>query len=331
MPAQGALIRASDYNTVQSLSTKSISRILGDRKNEYPGDVTTGTYGYGQSLLSSQVSIGDIADDVHFAKLKSDILKIATHCGLESNPLISAIPTVSMGDLVDNAHLETIDAALEFLKTNRFELGIGQYSDEAMLDSLGASINSVRTTTWGNDLVYTESTVRHAFTVDFGSADNARYFFNAGGEIRFTASRTGGVNSFQDQAWTAMLNAMGTVRFKHNQTFASSGTGSSIGYYQLTTTPQTVYTKNAGGVYIYATQYLPNDYTIVMSCNVSDNTLGDARYLYVTVYFNDDHTAFPGNDVVTGTLSSNIGIRRATGSNVEVAAPIATNTVLLST
>ena len=331
MPAQGALIRAVDYNNVQSLSTSSIARILGDRKPEYPGDITRGTYGYGQTLLSSLVSVGDIADDVHFARLKSDILKIATHCGVETNALISSLPTISVGDIIDNSHLEQVEAALNLLVSNRFEVAVGQYSDESLKDTLGNSINSLRTTTWGNDLVYTESTVRHAFTVDFGSADRARYFFNAGGELRFTASRTGGVNSFQDQAWTQMLNAIGTVRFKHNQTFASSGTGSSIGYYQLTTTPQTVFTKNAGGVYIYATQYLPNDYTIVMSCNTADNTLGDARYLYVTVYFNDDHTAFPGNDVVTGTLSSNIAIRRATGPNVEVIAPTATNTVLLST
>ena len=331
MPLQGALIRAVDYNNNQSFSTTSVSRILGDRKNEYPGDPTRGTFGYGQTLLSNSINIGDLSDDVHFAKLKADILKIATHCGLETNGLITAIPTVVVGDLIDNAHLETVEAALNFLSVNRFELGIGQYSDEALLDSLGNSINSIRTASWGNDLVYAESTVRHAFTVDFGSADRARYFFNAGGELRFTASRSGGVNSFQDQSWTQMLNAVGTVRFKHNQTFASSGTGSSIGYYQLTTTPQTVYTKNAGGVYVYATQYLPNDYTIVMSCNSADNTLGDARYLYVTVYFNDDHTAFPGNDVVTGTLTSNIGIRRATGVNVEVIAPTATNTILLST
>ena len=81
MPTQGALIRASDYNTVQALSTKSIARILGDRKAEYPDDPARGTFGYGQTLLSSQVSIGDIADDLHLAKLKSDLLKIATHCG----------------------------------------------------------------------------------------------------------------------------------------------------------------------------------------------------------------------------------------------------------
>ena len=75
MPAQGALIRAVDYNNIQSLSTSSVARILADRKLEYPGDTTRGTYGYGQSLLSSLVSVGDIADDIHFARLKADILK----------------------------------------------------------------------------------------------------------------------------------------------------------------------------------------------------------------------------------------------------------------
>jgi len=331
MPAQGALIRASDYNTVQALSTKSIARILGDRKTEYPDDSTRGTYGYGQTLLSSLVNVGDIADDLHLAKLKADLLKIATHCGLQTNPLITVLPNIAMGTTIDNADLEAFDAALQLLVDNRFELAIGQFSDESLKDGGGTSIDSVRTTSWGGNTYYGEQTVRHAFTIDFGSADNARYFFNAGGELRFAASRAGGVNSYQDQVWTTMLNAMGTIRFRHNITSANSGSGSSIGYYQLTNTPQTVFTKGAGGAYVYATQYLANDYTIVMSCNVADNTTGEARYLYVTVYFNDDHaTVMPSNDIVTGTLTSNITIRRATGTNVEVSAPIATNTVLLT-
>lgn len=331
MPTQGALIRASDYNTVQALSTKSIARILGDRKAEYPDDPARGTFGYGQTLLSSQVSIGDIADDLHLAKLKSDLLKIATHCGLQTNPLIASLPNIAMGTTIDNADLEAFDAALELLRTNRFEVAIGQFSDESLKNGSGSPIDSVRTTSWGSNTYYGDQTVRHAFTVDFGSAENARYFFNSGGELRFSASRAGGVNSYQDQSWTSMLNAVGTVRFKYNSTNAASGTGSNIGYYQLTTTPQTVYTKGAGGAYVYATQYLSNDYTIVMSCNAADNTTGEARFLYVTVYFNDDHaTTVPTNDLVTGTLSSFITIRRATGPNVEVPAPIATNTVLLT-
>lgn len=72
-----------------------------------------------------------------------------------------------------------------------------------------------------------------------------------------------------------------------------------------------------------------------MSCNVADNRTGEARYLYVNVYFNDDHVSRRAvSDQVTGTLTSRVNIRRATApytGEVEVPIPLATNTLLLST
>jgi hypothetical protein len=330
MPAQGALIRATDYTDVRRI----VSRILGDKKIDFILNADAGTYGYGQTVLSDSRTITrevSLIDDADIASLKSDVLKIAKHCGLENNTLITALPSITAGDEVDNSHLESYIAALELLSSNRFELGAGQYSD----GPFNIDISNSRTTPWGNNTVYAESTVRHSFTVDFGTPNAARYFFNSGGQIRFSASRTGGTNTFQDQTWTALLNSIGTVIFNHNSTSAASGTGSSIGYYQLTTTPQQVFTKNAGSIYVYATQYSTNDYTISVSCDAADNTKGDARYLYVSVYFNDDHTntnpATPfSRDQVTGTLASNVSIRRATGENVQVSTPAATNTVLLT-
>ena len=53
--------------------------------------------------------------------------------------------------------------------------------------------------------------------------------------------------------------------------------------------------------------------------------------MFFRVYFNDDHAAnLLANDQVTGTLTSTIRLRRATGPNVEVPLPVAVNTRLLS-
>ena len=168
-----------------------------------------------------------------------------------------------------------------------------------------------------------------SFTIDFGTPNNARYFFNSGGSIRFNASRTGGTSTSQNQAWANLLSSMGTISFNYNSTKSSTnaGTGSSIGFYQLTSTMQQVYTRTGSGAYVSA--YNANDYTVTMSCDVLNNSEGGARYVYVTAAFNDDHTSV-WKDSVTGTLTHNVQMRRATGTNVDVIAPTAVNTVLLS-
>ena len=66
-----------------------------------------------------------------------------------------------------------------------------------------------------------------------------------------------------------------------------------------------------------------------MSTDVSNNTSGGARYLYVQVSFNDSHTS-TFSDVVTGTLTHSIRTLRPSGIYVNEAAPSGTNTTLLT-
>lgn len=327
MPTQGALIRATDYRDVR----RAVSRILGDRINDFLTDPERAKFGYGQSVLSdTRTVVGevDLVDDLDIATLRSDLLKIAAHCGISTNPLITAIPQISPGDLIENEHLDAFLAAIPILNSNRFQLAAGQYSDTPFATNISHS----RSTPWGSSYYYGENTVRHSFTVDFGSPERARYFFNSGGQFRFTASRTGGtVGNPQNQTWTQLLNDMGTIVFDYDKCEGATGVGSNVGFYDLTTTPALVFTKTAGSVSIYGSAYTANDYSITMSCNVANNNLGEARFVYVNIYFNDDHTArFQVNDTVDGVLTSTVNVRRATGSNVEVPIPTATNTVLLT-
>ena len=120
-----------------------------------------------------------------------------------------------------------------------------------------------------------------------------------------------------------MLNSIGSVIFNYNGATASSGTSTGIGFSGITTTPQQIFVKTGSG------SYSMNDYSIEMSCDVADNTSGGARYLFITAYFRDGHTNFYG-DSVSGTLTHTVNIRRATGGNVLVASPVATNTTLLT-
>lgn len=310
MATQGAIIRAVDYNTIQS----NVSNILG------PG---SGDFGYGQSLISSQVlpnlsnpaGIQTIeAND--WAKLKIDILKIANHQGTAGNPAVASIPNIVPGIEIDDVQITSFENAIPVLTANRFSLA--EFTDE----SFSPTISQTRTTAWGSP---STTTIRHSFTVDFGSPSNARWFFNSGSQLRFNASRSGGSPSAQNTSWTNLLSSMGTVIYNIAGSTASSGTTSAIGFYSLTNIPQTVFTKTGFENYLYE----GNDYTITISCDVANNSTGTARYIYVAVYFNDDYSG-PFTDSVTGTITHNVTMRRATGSNVSVAKPTAVNTVLLT-
>lgn len=303
MATSGALVRALEYNTVQS----TIANILG---------TGSGQSGYGQTVNTAQVTANvTTITAAQWANMKADMLTIASHAGLSGAAQITSLPTVTNSTIISAADVTTFETAATYLDANKYAIAL--YSDE----SFAPNISQTRSTSWGAPV---KPTIRHSFTVDFTNANNARYFFNSGSSIRFSSARSGGSGTPQDSDWSGMLTAMGTVVFNYNSTSAGSGTGSAIGFYQLTNVSTQVFTKTGSG------SYAANDYTIFARCDVASNTTGTARYIYFDVYWNDDHTN-PFSDGVTGTITSNISLRRANAvGGVTVTAPTATNTVLLT-
>lgn len=203
------------------------------------------------------------------------------------------------------------DTAIGVIETNKFLIDGGNSTVEA-------KTSSTRSTNWNG-------TITHTFTVTFSDANQRRYFFNSGGEIRFSASQSGG-GSAKDLDWRALLSAMGTIKFGYTATTATgSGTASSIGNYDLTGTYQTIFTKTGSG------NYVENDYNIQARAD-------SATILRFKVELRDDDTGDPPiiplpkgaiaggvDEDVTGTFTSTIQQLRATGSNVSVASPAYSN------
>jgi hypothetical protein len=112
---------------------------------------------------------------------------------------------------------------------------------------------------------------------------------------------------------------MGTIVMNHNTTTRSgtAGTTQNIGFYQLTGTNQEIFRRVGSG------NYATNVYLINARSDGSGNIL-------VNIQFNDNKGGNPNFDEnVTGTLTSRIDLRRATGSNVAVAAPTISTTTAL--
>ena len=273
--AVGSTISSVDYNTIRD----KIINILGSG---------SGQVGYGQtaSIMSSSVSAGTQVTKAQWDNLRYDIYNVLAHQTSTAPSIyqVSQGETIKYGASVPNTLYNTLaDTAL----TNKFNIGLGQYV------VVVGTYAPPRILGWTTSL---SSTV----TVTFASADAARYFFNSGGKLRFTSTRSGGSTSPQNTAWSALLNSVGSVDFGGNLP------SSLVNFYTTNnTTDKVVVSATPSGV------YSTGSYNITVRSNVVNNTTGGATELIFTVTWADSYT---GNlDLINGTLDLVINEVRASG------------------
>lgn len=306
MPSSGDKITAPSYNAI---------------RNTFISHFTTGSgsIGYGQTATSAAVAQGQKVRQVDWANLATDLTKMANHQGTAIT-----LPTINVNGKISAGAANTLQTAANTVVAPGvyYNLPAGQYSDELLVPI----DQSQRTANWN-------ATVRHFFTVSFGDANQARYFFNAGGTIRITPSFSKYVADSINNDWENLINTLGTVVFNYTGTSATGaapGTGSSIGFYDLTSGAQQIYTKGAS-------TYTANDYTINAYCNVANNASGGATVIYFECYFRDDKIqsgfGFGSGPVydeqVQGTLTNQVRMFRPAGGNVSVNAPSGSSYVRL--
>jgi hypothetical protein len=307
----GQKIEATDYNSIQN----KIAGILG---------TGSGTSGYGQSVSSSAVVIGDKVNLSGWLNLRADLRAAREHQ--------LGTGTVSTGGTIDGANLlvpanslvlsealrNQYDLFADTVIANKWLLGTpGQYSTETV-------ITYSKSGAWN-------STISNVVTISgsasgAGTADNMRFFFNAGGSFQIQASRNGPSAGAKDDAWTTMLSNSAVVTMSHDTTTysGSNGTVYSIGYNSLTTSDQAIFWKPAP-----AGNYAENDYYIYArkSSNGAD--------VIFTLQFRDDDTGDqtgigpPVDENVNaagGTLDTSVSMIRPSGSNVSILAPTSSQT-----
>jgi hypothetical protein len=151
----------------------------------------TGDKGYGQSSTLSSVSAGGNVTATQWTDLFSRLTSIANHQGTS----ITALTNPSAGN--------TIDA-----KANLSANLTSCFNNRRNAASVGSDITSggsrTGTATW-----YTESLV--TYTVTFGNNDKAVKYFNAGGTIRISSSRSGGTSNNKNTEWTDLCGDIGAV------------------------------------------------------------------------------------------------------------------------
>ena len=291
--AIGSDITAVDFNALQA----KIEDVLGDRVG--------GTYGYGQPIQSSPVISGELITLEQWTALRDDIKSIKIHQD-GVNPYI-VDPGANTGGVV---RWTTADAILNYntlidqARTNKYEVATGQYS----VSTIGPG-NGTPTPTAGEYVYSSAWTTSLSFTITltFSTANKARYFFNSGGKIRISGSRTGGTSKAQNNAWSEAMDAIGEVDF-------GAGTNPLKNFYTLTNL-YTPYFQSS-----LSTPYSNNIITLDAKCNVADNSAGTASVVDIRVTLDDAYVdPADGNplyapaDGVDGTFTFNLSEIKASG------------------
>jgi len=294
--ATGDAIYLADYNAIQTI----VANVLGTGS----GAATLSTQtGYGQTVSSSQIAADTNITASQMQNLKTDLDKISFHQTFSA----STAPSISVGGTIGYSEWNTYKTQADTLNTNRFILSANQATAVDGVTPTFANWNGSRT---------------HNVTVTFADAANARYFFNAGGEIRIVPSHSSSGAAAdtlaKGNAWVNFLSTIGTIKFGYTNTTAGV-TGSSIGWYGLTSSAQTILTSTS------TLTYANNIFSVEAYCNVANNNTGTATVLTLTIKFNDAGNSTSGSnnidEAVGGTTTSRVQHYRATGANVAVNAP----------
>ena len=265
-----------DYNTIRD----KIVSILG---------TGTASRGYGQPVASTTVYSGNTITKLQWDGLRYDLITAKIHqTGLAPSVVtVAGNSPIGYGAGSANYNYDTI---AEQTILNRFNI-------EPSQSIVASKATQTLLTAWSTQAQCT-------LTVTFPTANDARYFFNSGGKIRFTTTRTGGTPIPQNNAWSNLLSTVGTQAFGGN-------TPVLVNFYNLTNAYQIFHQESS------STPYSLNYYRLEVLSNVVDNSLGTATVLTFRITLQDDYVDIypaPPGDSVDGTLTVAISELKAVGA-----------------
>lgn len=311
----GDTILAADYNNART----NINTLMGTAADVALSPTSwadTNTYGWGQGGAGvTTVSAGELIDATSangFKDLQDDVQAM---CAFLGQSVRSGVGTdVSDGDTISATTWSNMMLNVQDCWNNRFSPASRSISSDA---------TKTFTSQWS-------STLSQETSWTFSSEADCRAFFNGGGRLGFTASRTGGSSTTQNTNWSNLLSAMGDVYLQHNSGGRTgSGTATSTGFYELTTSYQEIFKKLGSG------DYASNFFQMQAKVNSTSNP----TVVTLKAVFSDPHAEGSGalgpdgiagtgdegfgNDYVDGTLS--LSCRRhqpdASGSGFSFPAP----------
>jgi hypothetical protein len=307
----GGLIQATDYNGFASTTS-------GGNVNVIWG-AGTGDAGYGQSTTLATVSTGGTVTATQWATLVNRISSIASHQGTTITS--RAAPTA--GNTIQV--LAAVQTDLNNCYTNR--------GNAAASGSQFTAWSGTSSKTSGTGSGSSAWTITFTHTVTWVSAAAARYFFNAGGRIKWETSKTS-TGTLADTEWNDLANTLvGDIYITGGtgtQTIAGTGytgttkvggTGSpntlltTTGWYDLTTGDTLIYRQYAD-TSPYTGQFIA----------INAKTAGSGTQLVLTTTWVDPGGSGIGSsdEISGGTATSGISFGSAPATVVTYFSPSST-------
>lgn len=219
--AQSGVIEAVDYNGLILADNNQLNAVWG---------TGIGSSGYGQTAIPT-VSAPNVVTATQWATLINAVNNARAH--QTGNASITGFSSVAAGDTVN--FLSTLQTQVNSAYTDRLSYGL-----QGATTTGGTFLRNVVSTsglpTW--QVIDMQ--------VTFASADHARYFFNAGGQLNYVVGHNAS-GSGAAQSLGRVISAIGGLNFSAETNSGRTGSGITldtnqivIGYYDLNTTPQTV-------------------------------------------------------------------------------------------
>lgn len=235
---QGDLILDDHYNTFATGNAGGTATDSANVNNVWGEG--TGDRGYGQTTTLSAVSAGSTVTATQWSTMLDRITAMANHQG----STITSITNPTTGDTIEA--YTALSTNITTIHTNRLNnAGFGTLT----------TANMTGTGSWSASTIHERS-----FT--FSATNNARYFFNAGGELRVDTAISGGTADGKYNEWVDLAGTLaGQVVLGAQGTTVNGGTGtptvsaSTIGYHDLTTSYQEIYKQFADSS-PYTTNYI---------------------------------------------------------------------------
>ena len=282
----GGLIEATDYNNL----------LNGSNKFNTIWSTGTGDAGYGQTAVTTKTA-GDTVSATEWASLVNKVNIVSTH---QVGTATGDVAPVA-GDVV--AFLASIENSIDTFYTNRTDFNAqGTTTTDA-----GTTHNIVDA-----DGTFTFTATR---TATFASADQARYFFNAGGELNLelTAGANTGGTGGGAQILSLITAVGGIADFRANDNNGRTGTGETettndltIGYYDLTTSNQVISRVDESGAAY--TPYTADWVSVSVKSNGTQGANGDTGTIITWTITVTGGSASSGgfNDDVDVTFTSKL-------------------------
>ena len=222
--ASGGLIQATDFN---GFAGGALGANVSGQINSVWA-TGRGNNGYGQTAVSN-VSVGGTVTAASWASLINATNAARDH---QTNGAFSNISVPTAGSTI--SFLSTLSGAITDSYTNRLTRGVGTVSGSVLNKNIAlsaaAGVSTSSSATW---------------TVTFASVDQARYFFNAGGQIYVvynSFTNTGGTSRGTSIQTLAQTNFFSKT-MNSNSFSARGGSGGTVvtdittgGYYGQTIT-----------------------------------------------------------------------------------------------